>query len=189
MVYWSYMDSTALRQSIPDSVLPYPKGAYNRSKYLFWKVITPFHNYWRDLLLSLGVLKHECRQHYIIGTLAPRRELVDFLKYLEGKGWGNNFIAWKDQDEIIGIRKLESFERQYHIRVFKNGEIRGHYEYTPECHPRWHLKEIGMEARREEFLEELGDWIVPATPASEYFGARVGSSVAAVAAVSAFAEN
>jgi len=181
------MDSIALRQSIPDSVLPYPKGAYNRSKYLFWRVITPFHNYWRDLLLSLGILKHEGRQHYTLGTLAPGRKLEDLLKYLEGKDWGNHFIAWKDEDEVIGIRKLESFERQYHIRVFKNGEIRGHYEYTPECHPRWHLKEIGMEARHKEFLKELGDWIVPATPASVFFGASIGSPV--TAGVAAFAED
>jgi len=28
-------------------------------------------------------------------------------------------------DEIIGIRKLESFERSINIRVFKNGEVAG----------------------------------------------------------------
>jgi hypothetical protein len=182
------MDSIALRQSIPDSVLPYPKGAYNRSKYLFWKIITPFHNYWRDLLLSLSILKHEGRQHYTLGTLAPGKNVADLLKYLEGKGWGNHFIAWKDEDEVIGIRKLESFERQYHIRVFKNGEIRGHYEYSPECHPRWHLKEVGMEARHEEFLHELGDWIVPAASASTFFSIPASASVVP-ATVSALAEN
>lgn len=180
------MDSIALRQSIPDSVLPYPRGAYNRSKYFFWKIITPFHNYWRDFLLSFGILKHEGRQHYTLGTIAPGKKIEDLLKCLEEKGWGNHFIAWKDEDEVIGIRKLENFERQYHIRVFRNGEIRGHYEYTPECHPRLHLKEIGMEARRDEFLEELGSWIVPAVAASTYFGARIGSPVGTAGA---FAEN
>ena len=132
-------------------------------------------------MLSLGILKHEGRQHYTLGTLAPGRRVEDLLKYLEGKKWGNHFIAWKDEDELIGIRKLDGFERQYHIRVFKNGEIRGHYEYTPECHPRWHLKEVGMEARHAEFLEELGDWIVPATSVSAFLNVPVAAGVAAFA--------
>lgn len=185
MVYWlgSIMDQNVLRQSIPNSVLPYPKGAYNRSKYLFWKIITPFHNYWRDVLLSVGILKHEVRQHYALGVLAPGKKLEDLLKYLESKGWGNHFIAWKDEGEVIGIRKLEGFERQYHIRVFQNGEVRGHYEYTPECHPRWHLKEVGMESRHEEFLKELEGWIIPATPASVFFGAASGVPVSASTAL------
>ena len=137
-------------------------------------------------MLSLNILKHEGRQHYTLGTLAPGVDLVDFLKHLEGKGWGKNFIAWKDEGEVIGVRKLESFERQYHIRVFKNGEVRGHYEYTPECHPRWHLKEIGMEARHAEFLEELGSWVIPATSASVFFGAPASDTVVAIPA---FAED
>jgi hypothetical protein len=174
------MDANALRRQIPDSVLPYPSGAYNRSKYVFWKIITPFHNYWRDLLLSLGILKHEGRQHYVLGVVAPGKHLDDLLKHLEGRGWGNNFIAWKDEDEVVGVRKLESFERQYHIRIFKNGEVRGHYEYTPECHPRWHLKEIGMEARHEEFLEELRSWIIPATSVSAFLNTSTGAFAPAV---------
>jgi hypothetical protein len=167
------MDFTAPKQSIPDSVLPYPKGIYNRSKYVFWKVITPFHNYWRDLLLSLGFLKHEGRQNYLMGSLAPGKTVEDFLAFLVGHGWANHFIAWKDQDEIVSVRKLVDFERQYHLRIFSDGEVRGHFEYTPESHPRWHMKEVGQEAHREVFFKELGDWIVPATPASALFNGTI----------------
>ncbi len=157
------MDEIALRRSIPDSVLPYPKGINNRSKYVFWRLITPFHNHGRDFLLNVGVLHHESRHNYTLGTLAPGRDVAEFLKYLESRGWGNNFIAWREEGEIIGIRKIESFERQYHIRIFRDGEVCGHYEYTPECRPRWHLKEIGIEERREEFMKELGDWVIPSS--------------------------
>jgi hypothetical protein len=165
------MDENALRRSIPDSVLPYPAGAYNRSKYIFWKVITPFHNFWRDFLLSSGILKHDCRQSYLIGELAPGRNIEDFLKYLERHGYGNHFIAWKDTDEIVSVRRLISFEHQYHLRIFSDGEVRGHYEYTPESHPRWHMKEVGQRPYDDHFLSELGDWIVPATPVSVFFSA------------------
>jgi hypothetical protein len=55
---------------------------------------------------------------------------------------------------------LVDFKHQYHLRVFKDGEVRGHYEYTPECHPIWHLQKVGQEPRREELLGFLGDWIV-----------------------------
>src|ERR1700722_18461305 len=103
------MDEIALRRSIPDSVLPYPKGIRNRSKYVFWRIITPFHNYGRDFLLKTGVLRHEGRRNFTIGVLAPGKDIVEFLKYLEARGWGNNFIAWKEEEEIIGIRKIESF--------------------------------------------------------------------------------
>lgn len=177
------MDEIALRKSIPDSVLPYPKGIYNRSKYVFWRIITPFHNFWRDLLLSLGILKHDCRQKYMIGVLAPGRKVEDFLKYLESRGYGNAFIAWKDTDEIVSVRKLMNFERQYHLRIFSDGEIRGHYEYTPESHPRWHMKEVGQEPYHEEFLRELGfgDWVLPATPVSAFFTARAAASVTTAA--------
>lgn len=70
------------------------------------------------------------------------------------------FIAWVDKDEAISTRKLDGFDFQYHLRVFKDGEVRGHYEKTPERHPIDHFLDRGMEPRRKEFLEILGDWIV-----------------------------
>jgi hypothetical protein len=163
------MNQNDLRKSIPDSVLPYPKGAYNRSKYLFWRIITPFHNYWRDLLLSMGLLKHDRRQEYLIGSLAQGKRVEDFLKHLESRGYGNHFIAWKDRDEIVSVRKLIDFERQYHLRIFSDGEVRGHYEYTPESHPRWHMLEVGQEPYHEQFLKEFEEWVTPVVPVSALF--------------------
>ena len=135
-------------------------------------------------MLSLGILKHDRRQNYVIGVLAEDRSVEDFLKYLEGRGYGNAFIAWKDTDEIISVRKLISFEHQYHLRIFSDGEVRGHFEYTPESHPRWHMKEVGQRPFDDHYLSELGDWLVPATPASVFF-----SVSASVPASAVFAEN
>jgi hypothetical protein len=155
------MDATALRRQIPDSVLPYPRGFYNRSKYIFWRVIYPFHNTGRDILLSARIIRHHGRQDFVLGRIAPGRTMEDFLHYLETQQFGNHFISWKDDDEVMSVRRLVDFEWQYHLRIFADGEVRGHYEYTPECHPRWHMKEVGQVFRREDFLRFLGDWIVP----------------------------
>ena len=81
--------------------------------------------------------------------------------YLLSQGFANHFIAWKDDDQVFSLRKCVDFERQYHLRIFSDGEVRGHFETTPEAHPTMHMKEIGMEARREDFLRYLGDWIIP----------------------------
>lgn len=157
------MDANALRRQIPDSILPYPKGAYNRAKYVFWRIIYPFHNIGRDFLLFAGIIRHHGRQNFVLGTLAPGKTVEDLLSHLEKGGWGNHFIAWKDEGEIVSVRKLVDFERQYHLRVFADGEVRGHYEYTPESHPYWHMIDR-WEARGDEFLQFLEGWVVPAAP-------------------------
>jgi hypothetical protein len=161
------MSSLSINSQLPDSVLPYPKGLRNKIKYAFWKGFYPFHNGFRNLFLKLHILHHEGRQNYVFGKLAPGRDPEAFLKFLESQGFGNHFIAWKDDGEIVSIRKLVSFEQQYHIRLFEDGEVRGHFEYTPECYPFWHFKECGQEARREEILNFLGDWVTPSVSTSE----------------------
>lgn len=154
------MDS-AYKGQIPDSVLPYPKGLWNRTKYAFWKLISPGYVRGRDTLLRLGIIHHEGRQNFLIGTLAPGVKLEDFLVYLKTQQFGNHFIAWEDDDELVSVRRVDNFEWQYHLRVFKDREVRGHYEYTPEAHPAWHSMEVRWEPRRDDFLRFLGDWVIP----------------------------
>jgi hypothetical protein len=154
------MEATAIRQAIPDSILPYPEGLTNRAKYRLWKAFYPFHNDARNLLLAAHVLKHEGRQQYFFGALAPGLTVEGFLKHLESQNFGNHFVAWKDDDESFSLRRPDGFERQYHVRIFKDGEVRGHYEFTPECYPIKHLKAIGQEERRADFLKFFGDWVV-----------------------------
>ena len=154
-----FMDIAALQKQIPDSVLPYPRGLYKRLKYIFWKVIYPFHNLGRDVLLFFGIIHHEGRQDFLFGTLAPGRTVEGFLQHLEQHEFGNHFIAWEDDGEAISVRRLVDFEWQYHLRIYQDGEIRGHYEYTPESHPVWHLREVDMKECRTDFLSFFGDWV------------------------------
>ena len=101
------------------------------------------------------------RQPYHIGWLAPGKTLEELEKHLHNEwGFGNHFIAWKDNGQILSWRKLESFDEQYHLRVFKDGEIRGHYEYTPESKPVAHFTEINEQERPDEFKKFLGNYIV-----------------------------
>ncbi|HEX4104075.1 MAG TPA: hypothetical protein VHZ04_01185 [Candidatus Paceibacterota bacterium] len=149
----------AITNAIPDSVLPYPNAILDRVKFHFWKGIAPTFLFTRDALIASRVIRHEGRQEYFLGKLAEGKSIDDFLQYLEVQGFANHFIALKDDGQLLSLRRLENFERQYHLRIFRDGEVRGHYEYTPEAHPVWHWKETRMEPRQEVFLNILGDWI------------------------------
>lgn len=145
-----------LRVIVQDSVLPYPDRARDRAKYFFWRMVfTHIHCDLRDGLLKAKVIKHNGRQDYLIGTVDLNR-LGELLKHLRQQGFGGHNIAWEDDEELIGMRRLENFDFQYHIRIFKDGEIRGHYEYTPESHCIRHMKKKGQQERREEFQRMLG---------------------------------
>lgn len=75
-------------------------------------------------------------------------------------GFGNHFVAWQDNGQVLSWRKLKNFDYQYHIRVFKDGEIRGHYEYTPESKPLDHFIEIGEMPRLKDFKKFLSGYMV-----------------------------
>jgi hypothetical protein len=147
----------------------FPDSLHDRVKYLFWRVYTPFHPLVRDFSLRVGIVSAKAkverwghRQRFLIGIIAPGETIESVVKHLIGKGYYNHFVAWEDQGEVVSLRFTKNFSHQYHLRLFEDGEVRGHYEYTPECYPWKHYYEIGcFEARREEFLEALGDKVVP----------------------------
>ena len=88
---------------------------------------------------------------------------------IENHGFESYFLAWDDENQHCSLRFRESFTRQYHLRIYNDGEIRGHYEYTPESYPIAHFKEIDMEDRRGHFLEILNDWLEKSSKPSDYF--------------------
>ena len=132
-------------------------------KYVFWRLYTPFHPLVRDTSLALGIVTHsdpQGRQPYVLSKLAAGITIQEFVSHMLAKGFGNHFIAWEDKGQIVSLRYVADFEYQYHLRVFEDGEVRGHYEHTPECHPVFHMKRINFEPRREQFLKFLKDQIV-----------------------------
>jgi hypothetical protein len=131
-------------------------------KQKIWDFIYGFFLPFRKFLLRIGIIWHKKgRQKYHIGWLARGKTLEELEKHLHEKwGFGNHFIAWVDEDQVLSWRKLTDFQDQYHLRVYKDGEICGHFEFTPEAHPLEHLEEKGEREAKEDFLKFLGKFVV-----------------------------
>ena len=156
---------TTKREEIKSLQASFCVLSYARSmRFLFWRIITPAFLVVRDALLFLGVIWHDpARQRFRLGSLVSGRTPQDLVLHLERQGFHNHFIAWVDEGQVYSLRRVTSDRvSQYHLRIFLDGEVRGHFEYTPEAHPLWHHFEHGAEERREEFLGFLGDFITPA---------------------------
>lgn len=127
-----------------------------------WRIIYRIFPWVQRHLLKWHLIWHEKgRQPYHIGWLAPGKNLQDLEKHLhEQWGFGNHFVAWTDKGQVLSWRKLVNFDFQYHLRVFRDGEIRGHYEFTPESKPVAHFVETEEEARISDFKKFLGGYIV-----------------------------
>ena len=152
-------------------------------KHLWWRwFVYPIYPYIQPVVAALPIVRDydpkNARQRFHLGWLAPGRSFDDFLAQLAARGFQNHFIAWQDGGQVVSIRKIIDYRFQYHIRLFADGEIRGHYEYTPECRPFKHLTEALFEPRREEFLAYLGNLVVEGPPADipEFAGRQVGLS-------------
>jgi len=133
-----------------------------RIKKRIWKTLYPVFPWFQKHLLKWHLIWHEKgRQPFHLGWLAPGKTLEGLEKHLHDDwGFGNHFVAWKDNGQVLSWRKLEDFDNQYHIRVFKDGEIRGHYEFTPESKPIEHFIEIHELSCMDKFQEFLGDFVV-----------------------------
>ncbi|MEK7190557.1 MAG: hypothetical protein AAB661_02220 [Patescibacteria group bacterium] len=129
-------------------------------KLKIWHFIYGFFPTLQKTFLRWHLIWHEKgRQRYHIGWLAPGKTLGGLKRHLHEKwGFGNHFIAWGDESQVLSWRKLNDFNHQYHLRVFSDGEIRGHFEYTPEAHPVAHFNEKDESFHRAEFLKFLGEF-------------------------------
>ena len=147
---------------VPQSRMSYPTTFLDKCKYWFWRIYTPIHPYVRDISTFIGIVRHSGRQNFLLGTVSPAHTTREFVSFLVEQGFGNHFVAWKDTDELISLRRTDGFRYQYHVRIFTDGEVRCHYEYTPEYRPLRHLFQFGFEARPDEFKKIVRDWVVPA---------------------------
>ncbi len=133
-------------------------------KRFFWKLIEPFFPTIRDIWVGLGFMRHNIRQPYHYGFLCPDLNELNFREFLEKHGFEHDYIAWIDPDEVVNMRKIINTIYQYHVRLFKDGELRGHLEYTGESHPFKHLFDIGL-SDGADYLKTLLQPIITPTPA------------------------
>jgi hypothetical protein len=118
----------------------------------FWSLVYSFMPKVTALVQLIGF--HRFRQNYKVGFLRKDKTPDDFAKLLHKHGYSKAFMAWKDLGEVLSVRKIVHKKFQYHIRLFKDGEICGHYEYTPEANPIGHLYEVVF-TNPKEYFEHL----------------------------------
>ena len=145
-----------LLKKVPRSKMKYPDTFADKLKYYVWCIYTPFHPLVRDLALLLGIVRHAGRQDFILGKIADEHTVEDFINHVVQQGFGRHYVAWRDHEEIASLRYVENFSFQYHLRIFADREVRGHYEFTPEYKPIKHLYSVGMEDRRDDFYAFVG---------------------------------
>ncbi len=103
---------------------------------------------------------HRYRQKYLLGRLAPRYKKVDLKNFLKSKGFEHAILAWKDPGEVLSMRRIHNRIFQHHVRMFFDGEVRAHYEYSPEHHVIKHFFEAHFEPETEFFRKLLGEYLV-----------------------------
>ncbi len=129
---------------------------------IFWRIVYAIFPTVRDLLLRLGIIWHsKDRQPFPIGNL--REDVIQkvFRERLVSFGFEKNILAWIDYGEVLSMRKADPIRPgyHYHIRLFVDGEVRGHYEKMPEWHPIDHFLERGMLNRADYFRSIIGDML------------------------------
>lgn len=103
------------------------------------------------------------RQPYLLGQLQNDTPPEALQEHLEKEGFCVERIAYTDPGQILSMRRLcDAYkDRQYHVRVFDDGEVRGHYEYTPEDRPWSHMQEALFEPKTEVFRTWLKAFVSP----------------------------
>ena len=148
-------------ERLPRSEMVYPDEFTLRIKYYLWLLYSPYHPTVRDSVISWSFIKNRGRQPFLLGTIAPHLSIEQFVSFLTENGYAYHHVAWEDDGEVVSLRLVYDFVHQYHIRVFEDREVRGHYEYTPESYPILHLWDVGREDKREEFMKLVGDKLTP----------------------------
>jgi len=110
----------------------------------------------RDLFLWIDLARHGGRQDFLIAKKGGSKKKLE--AYLIKKGYEWSYYSWIDDNEILSMRKVVKFKYQYHIRLFSDGEIRGHYEYAPDRYPLKHLCESCFEQKKVYFSRLLKDY-------------------------------
>lgn len=122
--------------------------------------IRPFFPILQSLVFALGISKNPTkREAYLLGRLKQEVSVEMAREHLLRNGFFDNHVAYTDPGQVFSLRRVSEDEpdHQYHIRIFDNREVRGHYEFTPEDKPWKHLKNVGLVARREKFAPWLKD--------------------------------
>ena len=100
---------------------------------LFRIVIRPLFPFAQWIVLSLGLVKGpndtepDGRQPFYLRHLAPNESIESIVALLVERGFFGNRIAFTDRGQVASLRRLDEKDptKQYHVRIFADGELRG----------------------------------------------------------------
>jgi len=89
------------------------------------------------------------RQDYVLTKVDPETlHEDDFAMKLITIGYQFNYFSFQDKDEVMNLRKLyispQYQIRQYHVRLYSDGEIRAHDELSYEEDAVGHVDSVSM---------------------------------------------
>lgn len=122
--------------------------------------VRPFFPFFQWLTIKLGTVKApNKRGEFLVGKLREGIVHKKAQEVLEQHGFFINRIAYTEPGQVLSMRRLSTKnpEWQYHVRIFDDGEIRGHCEVTPSDHPIDHLNLSTMEHRPNDFAKWIKD--------------------------------
>ena len=121
------------------------KMAYSK----MWKIV---YTIYPPVLRLLEKVKfHKGRQPYLLGYLKSNCDLNELREFLTNEGFEDAILTWKDEGEVLNMRKVSDEVYQYHLRIFDDNEVRVHYEFSSEGSPLKHIRESCFEKRSEYF--------------------------------------
>lgn len=94
--------------------------------------------FYRRIKVLLGFYTKRSPSHLFHVKQWPRFERV-FYKALIEIGYQYNYLSMQEKGQVMNVRRLAG-AMQYHLRLFSDGEVRGHYEYNYEFDPEAHLR-------------------------------------------------
>ncbi len=133
------------------------KNVYSKAWHLIYAVNPPFRKMYQ---VARRLNK---RGPYLLGKINSSKYTVeDFKKHLLSIHFEKNRLSFKEPGELLSMRRVDGLKFQWHIRLFDDGEVRGHYEVSPEALPLRHLKDAYVrETDDKSFLVSLlGDYLI-----------------------------
>lgn len=104
---------------------------------------------------------YQGRRPYHVGWLAPDKSLDDLKLFLHNQwGFGRNIMHVDEPGLVLSWQKVTPDHGSYNIRVYSDGEIRGHYEVIPETGVLERKEDKGEAETKEEFLRFLDGFSV-----------------------------
>ncbi len=122
-----------------------------------WKVVYATYPRFLRVLERIGF--HSGRQPYVLGVLHSKYRPEDLQAHLLAHGFEPALLAWKDSDEILSLRKVDKHVYQLHLRLYSDGEIRGHYEYSSEGNPVGHVFNSAFRKGDDVFIPLLDGYL------------------------------